>query len=384
MDWGAVATIGSSLLNFINGQATNGFNANLNEENREWQSGENALNRSWQTTENANSRAFTKRENQLGRDWEEKMWNLQNQYNSPSAMMARYREAGLNPFLNTQVGQGAGAASPVSTPNTSSTAPMGSPSVQGAPSAIPMRVPQFDMAGALGVSANIANQNANTLKTKWEIYNSILENGDRETAKRFLYANPDMMSDADPENSIYFKRWQTDNAYRQLQFNRDNYEFDLRRLTGPSQVEATIRQLNAVSDDLYSQIGKRDVDIKEVLARIDHINEQIKTEKSAQARNYSEADLASARAQTEKESRMYVVSKLLSESRILDRADIRDAAIFESDRSLLNWMASPEGQQAKKEAARIQGTRRADAVWTAVMDLLGSVSVGTGVNYSNK
>lgn len=381
MDWGSLAMAAGNTVGTI---ATGIVNNGIQKATRNWQSEENKLNRNWQSGENAASRSFTAYENKLSREWQERMWNLENQYNTPSAMMERYREAGLNPYLNAMVGQGAGAAGPAGTPATSSSAPMGSPSMVGSPSVIPFGDLGSGFTNALGVSANIANQSAKTLQTKWQIYNSILENGDRETAKRFLNANPDMMSDADPENSIYYKRWQVDNVYRQLQYNRDNFEFDLRRLTGVSQVEATIRQLNAVSDDLYSQISKRDVDINEVKARIKHITEQIKTEKSVRARNYSEADLASARAQTEKESREYVVSKLLSESRILDRADIRDAAVFESDQSMLNWMASPEGQQAKKEAARIHGSRRADAIWTAIMDLLGSVSVGTGVNYSNK
>ena len=33
------------------------------------------------------------------REWNEKMWNKTNEYNSPSAQLARLREAGLNPNL---------------------------------------------------------------------------------------------------------------------------------------------------------------------------------------------------------------------------------------------------------------------------------------------
>lgn len=342
MDWGAVATIGSSLLNLISDQSTNGFNANLNAENREWQSSENALNRSWQTTENANSRAFTKRENQLGRDWEEKMWNLQNQYNSPSAMMARYREAGLNPFLNTQVGQGAGAASPVSTPNTSSTAPIGSPGVQGAPSAIPMRAPKFDLAGALGVSANIANQNANTLKTKWDVYNSILENGDRETAKRFLHANPDMMSDADPENSIYFKRWKRSDRHMELDnLVKDTQGWLLARY-GDQEHQKALAEADARIENIVSQMNERD-------ANIALLTEQLNTELEKQFNLHASGVESYANAETTNQLRKWVLNKLILETGIAGYTFNREKVSFDSEEELRAWLTSDEGKEAIKD-----------------------------------
>ena len=76
----------------------------------------NRLNRQWMTEEN-----------QKNRDWQEKMWNAQNAYNTPSAMMERYKEAGLNPFLvgnETGIGQASSA---------------GSPSMVGSPTAIEQR-----------------------------------------------------------------------------------------------------------------------------------------------------------------------------------------------------------------------------------------------------
>ena len=37
--------------------------------------------------------------NQENRDWSKDMWNMTNAYNSPAQLMARYKEAGLNPHL---------------------------------------------------------------------------------------------------------------------------------------------------------------------------------------------------------------------------------------------------------------------------------------------
>ena len=52
------------------------------------------------------NRSFQRQEAQKTRDWQEKMWNKQNEYNSPEAMISR----GLNPF--TQSASGTGASVP--------------------------------------------------------------------------------------------------------------------------------------------------------------------------------------------------------------------------------------------------------------------------------
>lgn len=64
------------------------------------------------------NRSFQRQEAQKTRDWQEKMWNKQNEYNSPEAMISR----GLNPFLHGSSGTGASVptgaqAGSVSTPS---------------------------------------------------------------------------------------------------------------------------------------------------------------------------------------------------------------------------------------------------------------------------
>lgn len=373
----AFATIGSSFLNAFSQNATNEMNARIARENREWQSRENILNRDWQTAENANSRYFTSRENQLGRDWEERMWNLQNQYNSPSAMMARYREAGLNPFLNTQVGQGAGAASPVPTPNTSSTAPIGSPSPQGAPSAIPMVAPHFDLAGALGVSANIANQNANTLKTKWDIYNSILENGDRETAKRFLHANPDMMSDADPENSIYFKRWQRSDRTQELDnLIKDTQGWLLARY-GDQQHQKALAEADARIENIASQMNERD-------ANIALLTEQLNTELEKQFNLHASGVESYANAETANQLRKWVLNKLILETGLAGYTFNREKASFDSEEELRAWLTSSEGKEAIKDMEKNGMLTNPSLFFRYLYQFLDHLPFAAGANVSKK
>ena len=44
-------------------------------------------------------RRLVREQNQLSREWNEKMWHLQNQFNLPSSQVARLVDAGLNPAL---------------------------------------------------------------------------------------------------------------------------------------------------------------------------------------------------------------------------------------------------------------------------------------------
>lgn len=64
------------------------------------------------------NRSFQRQEAQKTRDWQEEMWNKQNEYNSPEAMISR----GLNPFSRGSTGAGASVptgaqAGSVSTPS---------------------------------------------------------------------------------------------------------------------------------------------------------------------------------------------------------------------------------------------------------------------------
>lgn len=375
-DMAGAALLGTGV-DFLSGLFSNKSNAEQNELNRQWQSAENEKSRNFQSGQNSLDRGQQNYWNQKSLDWQEKMWNLQNQYNTPSAMMARYREAGLNPYLNglSQMGSGAGAASPPGSPSIG-TSPAGSSApMSGAPSSIPMVAPHLDLSTALGVSANIANQSADTLKKKWEIYNSIIENGDRDTAKKFLKANPDMMSDADPQNSLYYKRWLRADAASEVETLRNNWEYNLRQLYGVKQAEKEIEHTDACIKDIQSLMDKRTWDIKEIQANLRKIDEQIRTEKSVQSRNYAEAGLARARTDTENQTREYVVKQLLLNSNILEFDEQTQRALFESKESLRGWLTSDEAKKAFAKAARNHGLWDADAVRSSLLEFLDHVHV---------
>lgn len=69
----------------------------------------NAIGASSQSKTNDTSKEIAEMNNkfnaeqaQLQRDWQEKMWNKNNEYNSPHAMISR----GLNPFIGSSTGAG--------------------------------------------------------------------------------------------------------------------------------------------------------------------------------------------------------------------------------------------------------------------------------------
>jgi hypothetical protein len=72
---------------------------------------------------NRENNAFNAQQAQIQRDWQEKMWGMNNSYNSPNAMISR----GLNPFVQGSAAM-AGSRSPASGGSAASAAPP--PSVQ--------------------------------------------------------------------------------------------------------------------------------------------------------------------------------------------------------------------------------------------------------------
>ena len=62
--------------------------------------------------------AFQQQTNEQNKQFAKDMWNMQNAYNDPSQVMARAKNAGINPYA--VVGGATTPASPVATPSTQS------------------------------------------------------------------------------------------------------------------------------------------------------------------------------------------------------------------------------------------------------------------------
>lgn len=145
----AAATALSAGLNFLGGLGTNQMNAQFNAE------------------EAQKNRDFQKE--MYERQYEDniKFWNMQNEYNLPSAQLARLREAGLNPLLAYGEGSLSG--------NIASQAPQSAQAPNGAQASVNMRNP-VDMANLAMLEAQIENIKADTANKKEETFGKSIQN----------------------------------------------------------------------------------------------------------------------------------------------------------------------------------------------------------------
>lgn len=244
-------------------------------------------------------------ENQLSRDWQERMWNAQNQYNSPSAMMQRLRDAGLNPFLassENMIGQ-------------SSASSAGSPSMASAPSmpnlqTVPYGEPFFnaiDMAlRSSAVDANNSNQQSQSVKN---LVDAAMDAYDRGGMKAFygvinnfapflLGSNPDTSQvSRQVKSQIY--NIDMDSLNKEFLYNISNKWSD--------------KEKQAAFDNIVASTSNIFQDIALKVSEGEEIRERIKTYASQIAKNF--ADAFNARKQGEyyevSASQLKIINKML-------------------------------------------------------------------------
>lgn len=131
------------------------YNKRLQDDAQEFNSSEAALNRDWQTMMNRENNQFNAAQSELARQFQEDFYL---KYQSPSAMMSQYRDAGINPVL--------AAGQATNTPPSASSASAGSaPSGAAASSGINSVAP-MDLIGSIAsimkLKAEINNIKADT------------------------------------------------------------------------------------------------------------------------------------------------------------------------------------------------------------------------------
>lgn len=139
---GGVIAGAGSVVNGLFGAASqaiaNNQNASLTRQQMNWQARQNDIDRVWNSHESALARSAQRSLQQSQFEHEQDMWNRDTQYNSPSAQMARYQMAGINPFVAMSGNQPA-IASSSNVPSVPSVPQAGGMSSHGAASPIPMQ-----------------------------------------------------------------------------------------------------------------------------------------------------------------------------------------------------------------------------------------------------
>lgn len=242
------SSLAASVLPFLTG-LTSMFGSALNVQAQDEANAENQrINRQ--------NQAFQSSENLLNRQWQEKMWNLQNQYNTPSAMKQRLKDAGWNPFLTPDaVGSASNAAS------------AGTPATVGAPSQIPMQPRNFGGFGAgvsdavgkfiqmKSVDADVANQqsetNRNIVETGKEIYRVL----GKDAAQKYLEVNLSSVNGS-VEGSTFARQTVAQTAYDEARAFRQELDNEIENSVGRQRASAVVLNLRKNTDYFQSQIDR--------------------------------------------------------------------------------------------------------------------------------
>lgn len=247
--------IGSSIAggigSLISGNSANETNIRLARESREWQSNENQLNR----------------------DWQEAMWNKQNEYNTPANQRKLAEEAGYNPYLlgAQNLNSGAGSAgspsmvSPPSTAHVNPVNPLGAVS-DTVSSLLPMIQQQQQ------IEANVEQQHAKTLETVYRTAFDAYSKGGVSAYNNVMQSMAPLLDRIDWNGSTLEKQLHEsirgqilDNARKEL----DN-EFQEIENKWSNQLFADKHLLNS---DQHKQfvitLDKAKAEIKEIMSRTD-------------------------------------------------------------------------------------------------------------------
>lgn len=238
----------------------------------------NSANRTSTKIARENMRWQTK-ENQLNRDWQEKMWQAENQYNTPSAMMQRYKAAGLNPYL---AGDGS--------PTIGVAGAAGTPSMVGAPN-MP-NIQKADLSGlgagiasagsnmvstllqAKSVDANVMKERAEMAKTLVEGYKEAFQTGGKKAADAFKNKFADFLDGSDPESGMLYKMFRSqvynldmDSLNKDFQYEVNKRWTDREKQAAFDNVVASTRQALQQVSLLKSQESVNSSTIKNLAAQ---------------------------------------------------------------------------------------------------------------------
>lgn len=354
----AVAAAGVSALGsiFSGIMGNNAAESNAREQ-REWQSNENKINRDWQSLES-----------QKARDWEEQMYNL---YNSPSAMKKQLSLSGLNPWLS--------GSDSVGSPMSSSAPMSGSPAVGSGVAAQTVPYPDIgqSITQALGVSANSDDAMARASKTKWETFHYIDEYVGHKAAKKFLDQNPDMVNPDDSYNSPWYKTYLRSKRKDDLEGDILDTRSWLLSRYGDQEHQKALSLMDSQISDIANKMNERD-------ANIALLAEQLNTELAKQFNLRSGGLLNQVQADTASKMQKYLVDKIMHENNILNRLDISDEVTFNSLSDLRQWLESPEGREALRDAEKNGLIRDASWLYSNLRDLISHLPLSAGMTYTKK
>ena len=249
------------------------------------------------------SRIWQSQENRKAEQFQERMWNEQNVYNTPSETRKRLEEAGYNPWMS-------GSGSPASIGAAGSA---GSGSSTGAPSPIPMQnalgpAVQNGVATYMGLQANkanIANQNAQTIKQASEAYTEYLKaTGDYKGGQKLLKTLLAGVNRSDKDISDLTNSLNYGFIREKLAADRESVQYEIESLYGKEKARLENKNLEKGIEYLDGQISQ--------IKSLKNLTDQQLNESVERTAKMLEEKL------TIKESREFIIRKLEAEVKILE------------------------------------------------------------------
>ena len=345
---GAVGSIGSGIMNLVSQADANEANKQIAAENREWQSGEN----------------------QLSRDWQEKMWNAQNAYNTPSAMKARLKEAGWNPFLaDSEVGSASNAGS------------AGSPSMQSPPTQPDVFPLDFGFVGqaaqnaanayyqAEAVDANVANQSANADKTNIDNADALQQIYGKAAAQSYLSSKIKQTQGLNMDSSQKAAQNLARTESAQAQARLDQVNADIAQEFGSKKADVEIRERERTIDRISQDIMESSVRMSKSASDIQLNEQKIKESLSSYYRNLAEAGMFRklgnkyvAETSTINSLRDGLVQQLTISNNRVDLMYQTESTIFEADEGVRGYLTSRDAKENRAKSAKLDNDRYVHAV----------------------
>lgn len=351
LDWvvGAGSVLGSLASGLFGSSAqksANETNIQIARENRDWQSGQNQLNRVWQ----------------------EKMWNLENLYNTPSAMRKRLEDAGYNPnalFSDMSAQRGAN---------------VGSPSMVGAPNGVQVQ-PVNPMSGLSGLGSALqlglqsklldsesSNQSAQAqatlIKALSQAYQELGKDGFYEFAKR---VQPYMLS-VNPDKSFWSERMKSEIYNLDMDSLNKELQFELSKKFTPEQIHTSIQEANYRISEIVGRLNSMNVQNQ---ALVDKTAAEVVRAMADAFKLRKEGEKYIADTQTANALRGALKRIYDSNASVAEDTATRSDYLLGSESDWLKWLNSSEGRSTLKESKRIPLKRKSDAIWTSVDKLFG-------------
>lgn len=399
--WGAVATLGSSL---ISGIAGNSAQKSANKTNIQIAEQNNQTQRDIAAANNQNQIDMMRENNQFSRDMALEMFNLENEYNSPVEQLKRLQEAGVNPAVyfanqNGSAGTADGASPSAAGTTISPQLPnMVTPQVQAVPPIV---------TGVLGALTQIAQMQQIKSQTKKQ---------DRETAWIDDTAKASIrkiLSEAEGQE-LHNAYQELDNALFEMSFDTrvkkeslelaklNNEIFALKRkgdLDKANELFAIAeRKLTNTNNRILKQ--KAPLLIDQLMKENKLLDEKAATERSQQAENRAsaQAHYASSRLTNEQASQLedmheFVVSIKRSEASIKDREDIvkfhtylDEIAKIQNDAKLSQAELDEKSELVRKARAAADMAQKENSsyYWRIALDALGDLVQGAATVYGLK